>query len=203
MEIGLGTTDVSSLCKHLRLRRGSFFFLSPFFLRLFIFATDMHGGEKKKTPQRNFRHVQDSTNSNPSCGPSSCWADHISSMFGGPRRGWKLDPVVSNLRDPAGTPPDKELEHGPCFCVAGHVFSCCCSCATNDQDSDVSFEIDNDEEMDAAVIEEEDWVEYIKRSTNEAIEKMENEKISYWKMTQRKMKWRLAMRIETSPNERW
>ena len=29
----------------------------------------------------------------------------------------------------------------------------------NDQDSDVSFEIDNDEEIDAAEIEEEEWVE--------------------------------------------
>ena len=73
----------------------------------------------------------------------------------------------------------------------------------NDQDSDVPFEIDNDEEIDAAEIEEEDWVEYIKRSTNEAMEKMENEKIRCWKMTQRKMKWRLSMRIATSPNERW
>ena len=53
----------------------------------------------------------------------------------------------------------------------------------NDQDGDVSFESDNDEEIDAAGIEEEDWVEYIKRSTCE--------------------KWRLAMRIATSPNERW
>ena len=44
----------------------------------------------------------------------------------------------------------------------------------NDQDSDVSFESDNDEEIDAAEIEEEDWIEYIKRSTNEALEK--------WKM---------------------
>ena len=45
----------------------------------------------------------------------------------------------------------------------------------NDQDSDVSFEIDNDEEIDAAEIEEEEWVEYIKRSTIEDMEKMENE----------------------------
>ena len=73
----------------------------------------------------------------------------------------------------------------------------------NDQDSDVSFEIDYDEEIDAAEIEEEDWVEYIKRSTSEAMEKMDNEKIRCRKMTQRKMKWRLAMRIATSPNERW
>ena len=62
----------------------------------------------------------------------------------------------------------------------------------------MSFEIDNDEE-----IEEEDWVEDIRRSTIEAMEKMENEKIRCWKMTQRKMKWRLAMRIATSPNDRW
>ena len=73
----------------------------------------------------------------------------------------------------------------------------------NGQDSDVSFEIDNDEEIDAAEIAEEDGVEHIKRSTNEAMEKMENEKMRCWKMTQRKVKWRLAMRIATSPNERW
>ena len=56
----------------------------------------------------------------------------------------------------------------------------------NDQDSDVSFEIDNDEEIDAAEIEEEEWVEYIKRSTIQAMKKMENEKIRCWKLTQRK-----------------
>ena len=72
----------------------------------------------------------------------------------------------------------------------------------NDQDSDVSFESDNDEEIDAAEIEEEDWVVFIVRSTNEAAEKMENEKIRCWKRTQRTMKWRLAMRIATSTNER-
>ena len=44
----------------------------------------------------------------------------------------------------------------------------------NDQDSDVSFEIDNDEEIDAAEIEEEEWFEHIKRSTIEAMQR--------WKM---------------------
>ena len=44
-------------------------------------------------------------------------------------------------------------------------------------DSDVSFESDNYEEIDAAEIEEEDWVDYIIRSTNEAMEKMGNEKL--------------------------
>ena len=43
----------------------------------------------------------------------------------------------------------------------------------------------------------------LRRSTNEAVEKMGNEKIRCWNMTQRKMKWRLAMRIATSPNQRW
>ena len=33
----------------------------------------------------------------------------------------------------------------------------------NDKDSDVSFESDNDEEVDAAEIEEEDWIECIKK----------------------------------------
>ena len=56
----------------------------------------------------------------------------------------------------------------------------------NDQDSDVSLEIDNDEEIDAAEIEEEEWVEFIQKSTIEALEKMENEKIRCWKLTRRK-----------------
>ena len=50
----------------------------------------------------------------------------------------------------------------------------------NDQDSDVSFENDTDEEIDMTVIEVEDWIEYSKRSTDEAIEKMENAKIRCW-----------------------
>ena len=67
----------------------------------------------------------------------------------------------------------------------------------------MSLEIDNDEESDAAEIKEEEWVEYIERSTIEVVEKMESEKIRCWKTTQRKMKWRLAMRIATSQKERW
>ena len=67
----------------------------------------------------------------------------------------------------------------------------------------MSFESGNDEEIDAAEIEEEDWIEYIKRSTNEAMKKIENEKVRCWNMTQRKIKWRLAMRIALSPSERW
>ena len=43
-----------------------------------------------------------------------------------------------------------------------------------DQDSDVSFENDTEEEIDTTEIEEEDWIEYIKRSTNDAMKR--------WKM---------------------
>ena len=45
-----------------------------------------------------------------------------------------------------------------------------------DQDSDVSFEKDTEEEIDNTEIEEEEWIEYIKRSTNDAIENMGNER---------------------------
>ena len=72
----------------------------------------------------------------------------------------------------------------------------------NDRDSDVSFENDTDEEIDITVIEE-DWIEYIKRSTDEAIEKMENAKIRCWNKTHKRMKWRRVQRIATSPSERW
>ena len=51
-----------------------------------------------------------------------------------------------------------------------------------DQDSDVLFENDSDEEIDTTVTEEE-WIEYIKRRTDEAIEKMENAKIRCWNKT--------------------
>ena len=73
----------------------------------------------------------------------------------------------------------------------------------NDVDSDVSFEDDADEEIDTTSIEEEDWIEYIKRSTEEAIEKMESAKIRCWNKTHQKMKWKLALRIATSPSDRW
>ena len=71
-----------------------------------------------------------------------------------------------------------------------------------DQDSDISFMNDTDEEIDTAVIEEEDWIEYMKRSTDEAIEQMKNTKIQCWMKTHRRMKWRLAMRIASLPVER-
>ena len=66
-----------------------------------------------------------------------------------------------------------------------------------------SFDDDADEEIDTTLIEEEDWIEYIKRSTEEAIEKMESAKIRCRNKTRKKMKWKLALRIATSPSERW
>ena len=63
----------------------------------------------------------------------------------------------------------------------------------------MTFEEDSDEEMDTIEIEdEEDWIEYIKRSTADALDKMERAKVRCWKM-----KWKLALRIATSPSERW
>ena len=41
-----------------------------------------------------------------------------------------------------------------------------------DQDSNVSFQSDQDDDMDSAEAEEEDWIEYIKRSTRDAEDKM-------------------------------
>ena len=68
----------------------------------------------------------------------------------------------------------------------------------------ISFENDTEEEIvDTTVIEEEDWIEHIQRSTDEAMEKMENAKIRCWNKTHKRMKWRLALRIATSPSERW
>ena len=49
----------------------------------------------------------------------------------------------------------------------------------------------------------EDWIDYIKRSTEDAMEKMERAKIRCWDRTHKKMKWTLALRIATSPSERW
>ena len=73
----------------------------------------------------------------------------------------------------------------------------------NDQDSDVSFENDTDEEINTTEIDEEDWIEYVKRSTDDAIEKMDNAKIRCWNKTHKQMIWRLALRIAASPSERW
>ena len=56
----------------------------------------------------------------------------------------------------------------------------------NDVDSEVSFEDDADDEIDTTLIEVEDWIEYIKRSTEDAMEKMECAKIRCWNRTHKK-----------------
>ena len=72
----------------------------------------------------------------------------------------------------------------------------------NDVDSEVSFEDDADEEIDTTVIVE-DWIEEIKRGTEDAMEKMAHAKIRCWNRTHIKMKWKRTLRISTSPSERW
>ena len=56
----------------------------------------------------------------------------------------------------------------------------------DDVDSEVTFDEDSDKEMDTIEIEEEDWIEYIKRSTDDALDKMERAKIRCWNRTHKK-----------------
>ena len=56
----------------------------------------------------------------------------------------------------------------------------------NDVDSEVSFEDDADDEIDTTLIEEEDWIENIKRRTEDAMEKMECAKIRCGNRTHKK-----------------
>ena len=72
-----------------------------------------------------------------------------------------------------------------------------------DQDSDISFMNDTDEEIDNVDIEEEDWIEHFKRSTEEAIDQMKTARIQCWIKTHRRMRWRLATRMTSLPEEKW
>ena len=56
----------------------------------------------------------------------------------------------------------------------------------DDVDSEVTFDEDSDEEIDTIAIEEEDWIEYTKRSTVDALDKMERAKIRCWNRTHQK-----------------
>ena len=56
----------------------------------------------------------------------------------------------------------------------------------DDVDSEVTFDDDPDEEMDTTAIEEEDWIDYIKRSTVDGLDKMERAKIRCWNRTHKK-----------------
>ena len=72
-----------------------------------------------------------------------------------------------------------------------------------DQDNDISFMKDTDEEIDTADVEEEEWIEYVKRRTDSVMERMKTAKIQCWIKTHRRLKWRLAMRIASLREERW
>ena len=73
----------------------------------------------------------------------------------------------------------------------------------DDMDSGATFDEDSEKDIDTAEIEEEDWFDYIRRSTADAIDRMDHAKIRCWNKTHKKMKWKLALRIATSPSERW
>ena len=62
---------------------------------------------------------------------------------------------------------------------------------------------DSNDDMGTADVEEEDWIEYIKRSTRDTEDKMRAGNIPCWIETQRKMLWRLAMRITSHSEARW
>ena len=72
-----------------------------------------------------------------------------------------------------------------------------------DQDSDLSFLTDTDEDVDTAEVEELESIEDIKRSTTDAEERMRAANIPCWIETQRKIKWRLAVRFASHPQSRW
>ena len=74
--------------------------------------------------------------------------------------------------------------------------------SNKDQDSDVSFQEEADEEIDATDKEEE-WIDFIKRSTEEAEEHMKKHKIPCWIEVHKRTKWRTARRIITLPQKRW
>ena len=56
----------------------------------------------------------------------------------------------------------------------------------DDVDSGVTFDEDSVKEIDTIEIEEEDWIDYIKRSTTDALDKMERAKIRCWNRTHKK-----------------
>ena len=72
-----------------------------------------------------------------------------------------------------------------------------------DQESDVSFENDTEEEIDIAEIEEEDWIDYVETKHKRRHRKDGKCADSMLEQDSQKMKWRLALRIATSPSGRW
>ena len=56
----------------------------------------------------------------------------------------------------------------------------------DDVDRGVTFDEDSEKDIDTIAIEEEDWIDYIRRSTADAIDKMEHAKIRCWNRTHKK-----------------
>ena len=111
------------------------------------------------------------------------------------KRIWKDN--IEQVGKPENEKDGKETENlGSCEDGSedGHTSNTNCY-----QDSDISFINDTDKEIDTAVIEEEDWIEYIRRSTDEAMKQMKITKIQYWIKTHRRMNWRLATRSASVP----
>ena len=71
-----------------------------------------------------------------------------------------------------------------------------------DQDNDVSFQEDTQEAIDT-IEKKEDWIECRKKNTKEAEDSMKKMKIPCWIEIHRRLKWRLASRIVSLPEERW
>ena len=65
----------------------------------------------------------------------------------------------------------------------------------DDVDSEVTFEDDPDEEMDTTTIQVEAWIDYIKRITVDALDKMEHAN-SMLEQDPQKMKWKLALKLQ-------
>ena len=115
------------------------------------------------------------------------------------KRRYKPTKVKATKKD-EGTEKVEEKEEGGT--TDKETDECSEQDSKKDRDSDVSFQEDADEEIDASE-NEEDWIEYIKRSTKEAEEHMEKNKIRCWIEVNRTQKWRMARRIISLPEKRW
>ena len=63
----------------------------------------------------------------------------------------------------------------------------------DDLDSGVSFDEDSEKDIDTVEIEEEDWIDYIRRSTADAIDKMEHARIRCWKQNTQKNEMEISI----------
>ena len=74
--------------------------------------------------------------------------------------------------------------------------------SNKDQDSDVSSQKDQDEEIDKSE-KEEDWIEFIKRSTKRSRRKYEKDENTLLDRTTQKNEVEDGTRIASLPEERW